>query len=105
MNKLILPIVAICLSLIPRPLPANTPPAPTETVPGRFTVVSGTVDHGGGPVPTFVRIDSATGETWMLTQMPLKVPGQSVVSYIHAWVPLHETDGQLYKAVLRQMQE
>jgi len=74
------------------------PPQPSGTQ-ARFTVVSGTVDYGSGPVPIFMRLDTFTGQTWALQAVPL--PGGGV---IHTWVPSHELGSDLYGMAVKAMQ-
>lgn len=59
----------------------------------RFQIVPGNIDHGGGTVPTFMRVDTFTGQTWLLQQVPL--PGGN--GLLPVWVPSHELGSELYK--------
>lgn len=77
----------------------GTPPQPIGDK-ARFTVVSGMVDHGSGPVPVFIRLDTFTGKTWMLQAVPL--PGGKG-AMVQIWVPSQEIDSTIYDSVLRAM--
>ena len=60
----------------------------------RYQIVTGNIDHGGGTVPTFMRVDTFTGQTWLLQQVPL--PGGNG-ALLPVWVPSHELGSELYK--------
>lgn len=90
------------LLILPLSLLANTPPQPDGEKAGRFQVVSGQVDHGSGAAPCFVRIDTMTGECWLLQQVPM--PGMPMRSYLPVWIPMHEVNGELYQSIAKQMQ-
>jgi len=91
-------LLALCL-LFTVTVCANdgTPPSP-EGRETRFIVVSGPIDHGHGVVPTFVRMDTHTGKTWMLHQVPMPgAPG----AMMHIWLPCQEMGSDLYNLVLK----
>lgn len=92
-------LLALCL-LFAAAIHANdgTPPAPEGNA-ARFVVVAGPIDHGGGSVPTFMRVDTFTGQTWLLQQVPL--PGGN--GFLPVWVPSHELDSELYKKSVEAM--
>lgn len=93
-------LLALCL-LFAVTVCANdgTPPQPTGDK-ARFTVVSGMVDHGAGPVPIFMRLDTYTGKTWMLQAVP--IPGGKG-AMVQIWVPSQEMDSTIYNSVLQAM--
>jgi hypothetical protein len=93
-------LACLCLLCVSTFADEGTPPEPTGDK-TRFTVVSGMVDHGGGPVPTFIRIDTFTGQTWMLQQVPIP---NSKGALVNVWVPSHEIGSTLYEAVTKAMQ-
>jgi len=66
----------------------------------RFQIVSGMIDHGGGPVSTFMRLDTHTGQTWLLQQVPL---ARGNGALLPVWVPSHEIGSDLYKAAVQTM--
>jgi hypothetical protein len=94
--KTLLALCFLCLSAI---ADEGAPPQPAGDK-ARFTVVSGVVDHGGGSVPTFMRVDTYTGQTWLLQQVPL--PGNSG-AMLPVWVPSHELGSEVYNAAVNAM--
>jgi hypothetical protein len=91
-------LLALCL-LFAAAIHANdgTPPAP-EGKEARFVVVSGPIDHGNGAVPTFVRMDTHTGKTWMLHQVPMPGGGGAMM---HIWLPCQEIGSDLYNLAIK----
>jgi hypothetical protein len=97
-----LPILAADTSP-PYFLDRDPPPAPLNEVPGRFTLLSATyVNKDDKVVPVVIRIDTATGETWSLVEVPIVIsgpPSKLPLTYT-GWYPLFEN--ALLKAGLTQ---
>lgn len=96
--KTLLALSLLCLTAFASDGPV---PAPNGDKP-RFQIVSGMVDHGGGQVPTFMRLDTHTGQTWMLQQVPLSTGGGALM---HVWVPSQEVGGELYEFTMKALAE
>jgi hypothetical protein len=92
-------LLALCFLCLAALADEGAPPQPSGDK-SRFTMVSGQVDYGSGPVPIFMRLDTFTGQTWALQAVPL--PGGGV---IHTWVPSHELGSELYGIAVKAMQE
>jgi hypothetical protein len=92
-----------CLCLLSLTAFANDGPlpAPSGDKP-RFTVTSGMIDHGAGPVPTFVRLDTHTGQTWMLQQIPFSSGNGAM---LHVWVVSQEVGSEIYEFNLKALVE
>lgn len=93
-------LLALCL-LFAVTLHADTglPPEVTGDK-ARFQIVPGNIDHGGGSVPTFMRVDTFTGQTWLLQQVPLPA---GTGAFLPVWVPSHELGSELYKQAVQAM--
>ncbi len=92
-------LLALCLLFaITSHATPGLPPEPSSDK-ARFQIVSGSIDHGGGSVPTFMRVDTFTGQTWLLQQVPL--PGGN--GFLPVWVPSHELGSELYKKSVEAM--
>jgi hypothetical protein len=76
------------------------PPPMPEGDKARFTVVAGSVDHGAGPVPTFIRMDTFTGKTWLLQQVPIP-NGKGAL--VQVWIPNQEMGSEIYGAAVEAM--
>jgi len=92
--------VSLCLFVLVTALADEGPPPQPQGATARFTVTAGMVDHGSGPVPTFIRLDTHTGQTWLLQQVPLPAGGGAMMQ---VWVPSHEQGGDLYKMAMDAM--
>ena len=57
-------------------------PLPVGPV-GRYQLQPGTIQRAAGPEPVLVRIDTTTGDTWQLLELPAG-PGR----YVVGWVPI-----------------
>lgn len=92
-------LLSLCLAFaITSHATPGLPPEPSGDK-ARFQIVSGTIDHGGGSVPTFMRVDTFTGQTWLLQQVPL--PNNN--GFLPIWVPSHELGSELYKKAIEAL--
>jgi hypothetical protein len=95
-------LLALCLLCLTSTF-ANDGPLPSPTGDkARYTVISGQIDHGAGPVPTFVRLDTFTGQTWMLQQLPLASGNGAMM---HVWVASQEVGSELYEYNVKALVE
>jgi hypothetical protein len=93
-------LLALCLLCLTTTFANDGPlPAPTGDK-ARFIVTSGMIDHGAGPVPTFVRLDTFTGKTWMLQQIPFSSGNGAM---LHVWVVNQEVGSELYEMNLKAL--
>jgi len=93
-------LLTVCLfTLTAAQANPGLPPEPDSDKP-RFQVVSGMIDHGSGPMPTFIRLDTYTGQTWQMQQVPL--PGGA--GFVNVWMPCQEMGGELYEAARAALQ-
>lgn len=90
----------LCLLCVSTFAADGPPPQPTGDK-ARFTVVSGMVDHGSGPVPTFIRLDTFTGQTWLHQQVPL--PGGKG-AMLNVWIPSTEMGSEVYDYAVKAIQ-
>lgn len=89
--------ITLCLCACLAVYADEGPPPQPQGSASRFQVVSGMVDHGSGPVPTFVRIDTHTGRSWIMQTVPL--PGNRS-AYVNVWIPNHELGSEVYQAAI-----
>jgi hypothetical protein len=95
-------LLALCLLFaITSHATPGLPPEPSSDK-ARFQIVSGSIDHGGGSVPTFMRVDTFTGQTWLLQQVPL--PGGNG-AMMHVWVASQEVGSELYNYNVKALVE
>ena len=75
----------------------GTPPAATGQAP-RFQVVSGQVEYARDDLhPTFIRLDTWTGEACFINQVPVGV-GNMVTPF---WQPIPEMDSPRIRALMK----
>lgn len=79
------------------PPPDYPPPQPQATVPGRFQLFSAVVTESDatGATPTVFRIDTATGQVWMLERCTYDLTqyGGPAKVLIEGWSPIDESFG------------
>jgi len=92
-------LACLCLLGVSALADEGPPPEPVGDK-TRFTVVAGSVDHGAGPVPTFIRMDTFTGKTWLLQQLPIP-NGKGAL--VQVWIPNQETGSEIYGAAVEAM--
>jgi hypothetical protein len=93
-------LACLCLLCVSTFADEGPPPQPTGDK-SRFTVVSGQVDHGSGPVATFMRVDTFTGQTWICQQVP--IPGGRG-AMLNVWIPSHEVGSDVYDVSVKAIQ-
>jgi hypothetical protein len=81
-------ILSLFLTLATLALAGDTPPTSVPSAPGRYQLFSGNTwvaaDNKGVEVPVVLKIDTQTGQTWMLTM----VAGMPGTSNMVGFVPL-----------------
>ena len=92
-------LASLCLFCVTTFADEGPPPEPAGDK-TRFTVVAGSVDHGAGPVPTFIRMDTFTGKTWLLQQVPIP-NGKGAL--VQVWIPNQEMGSEIYGAAVEAM--
>jgi len=78
------------------------PPSPIGTT-ARYQIVTGmqpSIDGSG--TPTVFRIDTWTGETWVLSSVPMRISNGKPIG-LNVWLPLHETTGNIYEIAIKSM--
>lgn len=86
---------AVVTSLLAGDAGYGTPPQPGGDS-QRYQVVPGMIDHGNGPEPTFMRLDTWTGAAWAVHNQPMGTePSHGQIPY---WKPISEVDGIMVKA-------
>jgi hypothetical protein len=57
---------------------------------GPFQLFSGTIWRNERPMPVVLKINTQTGQTWQLLDVPTKVEGVEQQSYMTGWTPVVE---------------
>lgn len=94
-------IVLLCLAAFAVLMSADGPPPAVGGMTPRFQVVSGSVEYEpGDPRPTFIRLDTWTGETWFLNSIPVGA-GTSVTQF---WQSVPESNSPTIEGIKTRLQ-
>lgn len=55
---------------------------------GRFQLFSGSIERMERPMPVVLKIDTQTGETWQLLEVPANIGSGTSQTFVTAWTPV-----------------
>ena len=57
---------------------------------GSFQLFSGPIQREDRPMAVVLKINTQTGQTWQLFDVPVKLAGSKSLTYVTAWAPVSE---------------